>query len=265
MHVRGSSLSQPQVIEALRPFIVSFWGQADNEPIPADLLPFYKASERGTSNVHCFVLDSKGKFLHGFDGLPVIQGSPLTLSPAQLSAYYVREIARGTKGMSLPLPKGEPLTRLPDVKDGVRLFIRLPGRQDTYGYPIVETVENRDEWKTLAFPKTSREIDAGKLSRWLSLCYPPGVNEQLHPFGSVKGALTLKPTGPNEALLSGKVRMAKSDGDYELFEGTFEAVITYGTATTFRGALTGIYWRFDAPRNRWMDWDMTAAIESRPK
>jgi hypothetical protein len=265
MHVRGSSLSQPQVIEALRPFIVSFWGQADNEPIPADLLPYYQATGRSSSNVHCFMLDAKGKFLHGFDGLPVIQGSPLTLSPAALASYYVREIARGTKGLSLTLPKGEAVTRLPDATDGVRLFVRLPGRQDTYGYPIVETVENRDERTLLAYPKVSRELDAAKLSRWLSLCYPPGVNEQLHPFGSVKGTLTLKPTGPNEALLSGKVRMAKSEGDYELFEGTFEAVLTYGTATTVRGALSGIYWRFDAPHNRWIDWEMTAAIESRPR
>lgn len=265
MHVRGSSLSQPKVIEALRPFIVSFWGQADNEPIPADLLPFYRASARGSSNVQCFVLDAKGKLLHGFDGLPAIQGRPLTLSPGQLSDYYVREITRGTKGLALPLPKNEAVTRLPHVKDGVRLFIRLPGRQDTYGYPVVETVENKAEWTTLAYPKVSREIDAGKLSRWLSECYPPGVNEQLHPFGSVKGTLTLKPTGPHEALLTGQVRMAKTNGDYELFEGTFEAVLSYGTATTVRGVLSGIYWRLDAPRNRWVDWELTAAIESRPK
>jgi hypothetical protein len=265
MHVRGSSLSQPQVIEALRPFIVSFWGQAGNEPIPADQLPFYKATGRQSSNVYCFVLDSTGQFLHGFDGLPAIQGRPLTVSPGELASYYVREIARGTKGLSLPLPKSAAVTRLPEAKDGVRLFIRLPGRQDTYGYPIIETVENRDEWQTLAYPKASREIDAGLLSRWLSLCYPPGVNEQLHPFGSVKGALTLKPTGPTEALLSGKIRMAKSEGDYELFEGTFEAVLTYGAATTVRGVLSGIYWRFDAPHNRWSDWELTTAIESRPK
>ncbi|MCC2672304.1 MAG: hypothetical protein K0Q72_4776, partial [Armatimonadetes bacterium] len=27
----------------------------------------------------------------------------------------------------------------------------------------------------------------------------------------------------------------------------------------------GIYWRFDRPHNRWMDWKLTAAVESRPK
>lgn len=265
MHVRGSSLSQPKVIEALRPFIVSFWGQANNEAIPKELIPYYEASPRGHSNVRCFILDSKGQFLHGFDGMPEVPGGPLSLSPSQFADYYVREIARGTRSLALPLPKGEPVMHLPDVKDGVRLFIRLPGRRDTYGYPIVETVEARDEWKTLAYPEESREVDAAKLSRWLSLCYPPGVNEQLHPFGSVKGTLTLKPAGPNQALLSGKVRMAKSDGDYELFEGTLEAVLTYGAATTLRGVLDGIYWRFDMPHQRWADWKLTTAIESRPK
>jgi hypothetical protein len=264
MHVRGSSLSQPKVVEALRPFIVAFWGQSNREPIPEDQRPLYEASPgRSTSNVLCFVLDSDGKLRHSFDGMPFGGGQPLAFSPDAYGAYFAREIARGAEGLTLP--KVEPVMRLPDAKDGVRLFIKLPGRQDSYGAPVVETVENRDEWKTLAYPAASRQIPASALSRWLAECYPPGVNEQLKPFGSIRGTLTLKPTGPHQALLSGKVKMGRTEADYDLFDGTFEAVVTYGAGTSVRGVVEGVYWRYDRPHNTWTDWKLTAAVESRPK
>lgn len=262
MHVRGSSLSHPRVAEALRPFIVAFWGQHADEPLPEDVLPLYEASGRVGSNVRCFVLDSGGRLLHSFNGFPANMGNPLAFSPEEYAAYFAGEITRGAG--RLPLPEEEPALKLPDVKDGVRLFVRLPRRQDSYGYPVVETVENRDEWKLLAAPDTSREIEARRLSRWLSLCYPPGVNEQLEPFKTVRGTLTLRPAGKDRAILSGPVRMALSETDYELFEGTFEAVLTYTPKLTLRGVVDGRYWRFDPPRNRWMEWKLAAAIESRP-
>jgi hypothetical protein len=266
MHVRGSSLSQPKVIEALRPFIVAFWGQKDNEPIPADLRPLYEASGFGHSNVRCFVLDSGGRLVHSFNGFPGNAGDPTRTSPEQYAAYFAGEIARGAAAV-----EGRPASRetrpleLPDVKDGVRLFIRLPYHPGSYGSPVVETVENRDEWKTLARPDSPRSLDAGKLLRWLRLCYPPGVNEQLEPFRVARGALTLTPDGKDGAVLTGSVRLAMAEEGYDLFEGTLEAALTYtGGAVSLRGVVDGTYWRFDPPRNRWMDWKLTAALESRP-
>src|SRR4051794_15074241 len=93
MHVRGSSLSQPRVVEALRPYIVAFWGQANDEPIPEDLRPLYAAAGRSYSNVRCFVLDSQGRLAHSFDGFPG-PGSPFDYSSDQYAEYYTREIAR---------------------------------------------------------------------------------------------------------------------------------------------------------------------------
>jgi hypothetical protein len=262
MHVRGSSLSHPKVVEALRPFIVAFWGQANDEPIPADVRPLYEASGARGSNVRCFVLDPEGRLVHSFNGFPGQAGNPTAYSREQYAGYFAEEIARA--GTRLSLPKVDPALRLPDPKDGVRLFIRLPDGRDSYGYPVVETVENRDEWAALAYPKQSREIEAAKLSRWLRFCYPPGVNEQLEPFSIVKGTLTLRPAGRGEAILSGTVRLALSDPGYDLFEGTLEAVLTYGPAVALRGVVNGVYWRWDPPRGRWMDWRLTTAIESRP-
>lgn len=268
MHVRGSSLSQPQVIEALRPFIVAFWGQANDEPIPADLRPLYAASNARGSNVTCFVLDAGGRLLHSFNGFPGQMGNPTAYSREQYAAYFAGEITRGAARLSQPPParRDEELKlRLPEPTNGVRLFVRLPYARDSYSYPVVETVENRDEWATLAYPTAEREIDAAKLSRWLRLCYPPGVNEQLEPFGVVKGKLTLTPAGKDQAILSGKIRLARSATDYDIFQGTLEAVVTYASASkstvSLRAVVDGTYWRFDRYRNGWMDWKLVAAIE----
>src|SRR4051812_17744093 len=208
MHVRGSSLSQPRVVEALRPFLVSFWGQANDEPVPDDLRPLYAASARGYSNVRCFVLDSAGRLVHSFDGFPG-PGSPFDYTPDQYAAYYTGEIARA--GLKTEVSPGEAPIRLPDAKSGVRLFIRLPGRLDSYGFPVVETVEDQGEWAALARPAAARQIEAQKLLRWLRVCYPPGVNEQLEAFRFARGTLTLKPAGPDQATLTGKVALALTE------------------------------------------------------
>jgi len=263
MHVRGSSLSHPRVVEALRPFIVAFWGQANDEPIPADVQPLYDASAHGGSNVRCFVLDSAGRLLHSFNGFPGNAGNPLGYSDDQYAAYFAGEITRGAAGQTLP--KVEAALRLPDVKSGVRLFIRLPGRHGSYGSPVVEAVENESEWAALAYPSGTREIEASKLSRWLRLCYPPGVNEQLEPFDTVKGTLTLRPAGEKQAILSGTIRLGMSATGYDLFGGTFEAVVTYGSGVSLRGVVDGVYWRWEPRQGRWMDWRLTAVVESRPE
>ena len=176
MHVRGSSLSHPKVIEALRPFIVAFWGQANNEAIPDDIQPLYDRSGRRSSNVRCFVLDHEGNLLHSFNGFPGNDPNPMRYSSDEYAAYFTDEINRRAVPLKVKLRDSD--LKLPDVKQGVRLFIRLPEHRGSYGAPVVEVVENKDEWTTLAYPKAAREIDAQKLSRWFRLCYPAGVNEQ---------------------------------------------------------------------------------------
>jgi len=250
------------MIEALRPYIVAFWGQSEDEPIPDDVQPLYDSAGFGHSNVRVFVLDADGKLLRGFNGFPGNAGNSLSYTLDQYVTYLTGEIARA--GADATLPRTQAALRLPDAKDGVRLYIRLPGRRDSYGAPVLATFENQGEWATLAQPRVARKIDASKLSRWLRVCYPGGVNEQLEPYKTVRGTLTLTPLGKDQAILSGDVRMAMSDTDYEIFDGKLEALITYGTAITLRGALDGKYWRREPRQDRWIDWHLTAAIESRP-
>jgi len=265
MHVRGSSLSHPKVIHALRPFIVAFWGQANNEAIPRDIQPLYDASGRGGgSNVRCFVLDAQGKLLHWFNGFPGHNPNPMRYSTDEYATYFTDEINHAAVPIPVKLRDSE--LKLPDAKNGVRLFIRLPEHRGSYASPVVEVVENKAEWTTLAYPKTPREIDAQSLSRWLRLCYPPGVNEQLEPYQSIQGTLTLKPAGEHQAILSGKIRMGMLDADDPPFAGTFEALLTYkGDQVSLRGVVSGTYLRYDRAHDRDMHWKLTAAIESRPE
>lgn len=269
MHVRGSSLSHPEVVEALRPFIVTFWGQSNNERLPDDVLPLHQASGGAShfatgSNVRCFVLDADGRLLHWFNGFPNHTGNPTGRSSDEFAAYYIREINRSGAGRTAR--RAEMPLKLPEVGNGVRLFIRFTGQRDAYASPVVEAVESLDEWKTLSPPTSAREIDAAKLSRWLRLCYPAGVNEQLEPYTGVHGKLTLTPAGPNQAVLAGKVRMDLPDRKSPPFDGTFRAVLTYGTggAVRLRGVVEGGYPRFDWNQVAWADWPLTVAIESRP-
>ncbi len=265
MHVRGSSLSHPKVIQALRPFIVAFWGQANNEEIPTDIQPLYEASGRRTgSNVRCFVLSSQGKLLHWFNGFPGNNPNPMRYSTDEYAAYFSDEINHGAASLKVK-PRDSKL-KLPDAKNGVRLFIRLPEHRGSYGVPVVEVVENKAEWATLAYPTRVRQIEAQSLSRWLRLCYPAGVNEQLEPYESIQGTLTLEPTGKRQAILSGRIRLGMSEQSNPPFEGTFEALLTYrGDKVSLRGVVSGLYRRHDRAHDRDMHWRLTAAVESRPE
>src|SRR4051812_26217263 len=113
MHVRGV-LSHRKVLEALRPFIVSFWGQANDEPIPTDLRPLYEASGYGSSNVRCFVMDSAGRLLHSFNGFPGNAGNPLDYSLDQYAGYLTGEVAHAGAAPNVPMPTGEAELKLPE-------------------------------------------------------------------------------------------------------------------------------------------------------
>src|SRR5690349_11793645 len=135
MHVRGSSLSHTKVVEALRPFIVSFWGQANDEPIPDDIQPLYdRSGRRGGSNVRCFVLSHDGKLLHSFNGFPGNNPNPMRYSSDEYADYFAAEINRAE--LPVKVKARETRLKLPDIKNGVRLFIRLPEHRGSYAAPV---------------------------------------------------------------------------------------------------------------------------------
>ncbi len=259
--MRGGPLSDSEVVEALQPYVVTYWAQKDRAAPPPEIQALYdKADRRMGSNVTCFVVDSRGKLLHSFNGFPNGEKNPTGISMKEIARYFVAEIAKA--GAEAPARTNR-LT-LPDIADGVRLFVRLDGEKlfESYRSPVLEVVADDGEWKTLARSASVREIDASKLARWLRLCYPPGINEQLKPYGEVAGTLTLKPQADGTAILAGKVRMTSGDIS---FEGTFQAVITYeeDQLSLLRGVVEGTYPRHDKSRRRKSDLKLVAAIESR--
>lgn len=176
-----------------------------------------------------------------------------------MSRHWLDELAK----VDAKPEKRENKFNLPDVENGVRLFVRLKDvkMMDSYKSPVTEVVPDDGEWKLLEHGE--RTIDAAKLSRWLKLVYPPGVNEQLHPYDTVSGTLTLKPVDDTTAILSGRVTLSQNDNRDHPFTGTLEAVVTYDKGISLRGVVDGLYPRKD-PKRGWSDWKLNAAIESRP-
>ncbi len=256
--MRGGPLSDADVVGALQSFIVSSWAQKDRkEPPPEVDRLLQRSRHRSGSNVACFVLGSDGKLLNSFNGFPGGTGNPGRTSMKEIARYFVSEIAKA-KAQG---PRRENPLLLPDVRNGVRIFVRLPDPRmfESYRCPVVQTVADEGEWKTLGKSDGSREIDAAKLARWLRLCYPPGMNEQLKPYDKVEGTLVLKPAAGGTAILAGAVRLSADRGS---FRGTFRAVLAYsGEAPEVTGVLEGTYVRVGSMGRQ--EFTLVAAIESR--
>lgn len=255
--MRGGPLSDGDVIAALQTFIVAFWAQKDRAPAPTEVNRLFERSRhRGRSNVACFVLGPDGEVLHSFNGFPGGAANPARGSIKDMARYYVAEIAKAKVGGPA---RTNPLA-LPDLKNGVRIFVRLPETRmfESYRAPVVQTVADQGEWTILARPAAPTEIDAAKLARWLRLCYPPGFNEQLHPYEKVEGKLQLRPAG-DSAILSGTVRLTADRGS---LRGTFQAVVAYAEGgPDLKGVLEGTYIRQSQMGRE--EYRVVAAVESR--
>ena len=216
------------------------------------------------TNVFMFVLDSGGRLVHGFKGLP-----------GGRNPTYVRdEIGKGVA--KLQMPKSPPPAQadgLPDVKGaGVRLFVRS-SVQGRGGNVIVEALPLKDEErKALAFPEKAREIESEALRSWLTQLYPAAIRtaDQSRPFKTIAGTLKLEPVGQGgksrTALLRGPVKLQRDGESESAFEGTIEAVLTYPAdrdeMRSLRGVVEGLYFYRQRGVTEYM---MTAALESRPE
>lgn len=216
--------------------------------MPADIAELFKNVEN-RGNVFVLILDSEGKFVHGFPANP----------PRRDPEYFRAEIAKA----KVEFPKEhKKLGGLPDGK-GVRLFIR--SRSDL---PIVEMAPMKD---VFAYPDADREIDAAELREWFAHFYPPAIRtaDQSKPYKTVTGKFKLRAAGADEktryAILGGEFRMTKGDDGDSAFEGSLGAVLTYAKdkpeMATLRGAVDGVYLYRQRGEQRI---PLAAALESRP-
>ena len=161
------------------------------------------------------------------------------------------------------------------VPAGVRLFVRLNDEKDPFRsqMPVVEVVALKaEEWKPLALPEKAREVEAAALKSWLVQLYPAGIRtaDQSKPFTRISGSLRLEPAGKDKAgryaLLRGKITLAKGGDQESAFEGTLQAVLTYGldapAVKSVRAVVEGDYlYRLRETQRM----PLVAAIESRPE
>ncbi len=200
-----------------------------------------------------------------------------------LGDYTARELQIALLGIDLAeiREKKHPLV-LPDVEEpGIRIFVQLlDDRMRAYRAPVVEAVAlAKADWKVLEYPRKQRNVDAGKLKKWLSQVYPPGVMERtsqqtkkVYQISKVEGDLVLAPAGSNGkiryALLSGRVKLTdEGPGDFS-YEGELEIVLTYGSTqakvASLKGVFDGIYPRYSRVQERVRKIPLRAAFESLP-
>jgi len=265
--VRGGSLSNPDVIELLKPFLLASWhGSGTNLPSEIQAL-FEKSGVARNINVFGFALDSKGELAHGFPALP----------GGRAPNYFKEEVAKAVDKLKPAKvePKG---TALPDLKGsgpppaGVRIFLRSSESGRGKPAPIVEVVATPPEtWNLLAYPDQPRDVEAQALKAWLVQLYPAAIRtaDQSKPFKTIAGSLKLQAAGGDAkrrvALLRGDVRLSKGGETESEVEGRLELVLTYAAdaadAISARGFFEGTY----LYRQRGeLKFQLAAAIESRP-
>jgi len=227
-------------------------------------------------NLFVFMLDHQGRTVHSFHGLP---GGA---RGGDGRSDYTKEIPAGLAKLNLPADQEGRASAVPDLKAtgkgvpaGVRLFVRLNDEKDPFRsrMPVVEVVPMKaEDWKPLALPEKAEEVEAAALKSWLVQLYPAGIRtaDQSKPFTRISGSLILEPAGADKAgryaLLRGKIQLAKGDDKESAFEGTLQAVLTYGpdapAVKSVRAVVEGDYlYRLRETQRM----PLVAAIESRPE
>jgi hypothetical protein len=282
--LRAGPLSDPAVLQQLQPFLVTAWHGAAVADMPPDVRAVFTRSELSKDpkrlNLFVFLLDHQGRTVHGFHGLP---GGA---RGGDGRSDYAKEIPSGLARLKLPAERpavnGERALATPDLKAmgagvpaGVRLFVRLNDGKDPScsRMPVVEVVPMKaEDWKPLALPEKAKVVEAAALKSWLVQLYPAGIRtaDQSKPFTAISGSLKLEPAGADKAgryaLLRGKIRLAKGGDQESAFEGTLQAVLTYGLDTpgvkSVRGVVEGDY-LYRLRKTQRMP--LVAAIETRPE
>jgi hypothetical protein len=264
----------------LQPFLVTAWHGTEVAEMPPDVRAIFTGSELPQDpkrlNLFVFMLDHQGRMVHSFHGLP--SGG----RGGDGRSDYTREIPSGLAKLNLPADKAGRASAVPDLSTtgtglpaGVRLFVRLNDEKDRFRsqVPVVEVVAlTAEDWKSLALPEKAKEVEAGALRSWLVQLYPAGIRtaDQRKPFTRISGSLKLEPAGADKAgryaLLRGKLRLAKGDDKESAFEGTLQAVLTYGLdapgVKSVRAVVEGDYlYRLRTTQRM----PLVAAVESRPE
>ncbi len=262
----------------MRPYVLTHYSGYRKSAMPPEIREICDRWRQASRRPEPLLL-----FFHSLEGRLVKTASPVVhhliekrLPLDDMHGQLLRDlesVAHETGADRVKLP-GDSL-HLPDVADGVRIYLKvaaeakLPGN---YRVPIVEAVGvTVEERRVLDYPSGSRTLDASRLSRWLEQLYPPAIMERSGKITGVGGTLTLTPRDSDPsgrcATLTGEIDLTIDDGRRSRYRGTLEVALLYETKgqsyRSLRGTYRGTYSRSE-PAGLFK-FVMTAAIESRPR
>ena len=287
--MRGSSLSHPDVVSTLRPFIMVSWNGTSTRDFPEDVGTLYRQADlpRDGGPIRLFVLNPEGQLEAAF--FPFAGQSPATLGFDQqrMGTFLKQEIRKASAGMDLSktrvasrqlkLPalaalKAPTVSQMPA---GVRILLSLEHPfSNSYRVPVIETVAvNAAEEKALQYPETTRRVPAQSLTRWLEQLYPPGMMERSGRILDVEGSLLFRPAGSDDqaryAILQGTVYFTFDDARKTRYEGTVAVAFRYARNAekmkSFRGIYRGIFPKQDKQGKGEARILMQAVLESLPR
>lgn len=275
-HVRGSSLASPAVVEALRPFVLSWWSGRTVEDMPADVRAVHRdAGFRGEHlNLGLVALDSRGRVLRSY--VPRVSPPAFGFDPEAQARDFRWQLEDMLFGLAVPAVKpGRPETlTLPDVScegrmGGARVYLGFSAnRLNHYRTATVEAVKLAHAVRQeLRYPESSRTLPLELLKPVLEQIYPPAVMDGHGGFRSISGTLRLipEPAGAarRSAIVEGTLRFALDNAARTEYEGRLELAVEYGPEgpdpLSFRGVCECV-----VPKGpEWIR--MTALLESRPE
>jgi hypothetical protein len=279
--VRGSSLAWPASLDALRPFIVTYWSGRTVADMPDDVYAVVDAAgfRQKHLNLALFALDADGKVLRSSN--PQVRPSATRFDPESMGRDFRRQLDDMLDG--LPLPKvasaDPPKLTLPDVTGdgrpaGVRVFLTFAkNRLNHYRTPTVEAVKWTAAMRdALRYPDERRGVSADGLRPLLEQLYPPAIMDGHGGCRRIDADLTLTPAGSDGAtryaVLKGTVAIELDNANRTRYEGPLALVVTYAADNAAARALRGVG-TWDVPKHNPQGQvaetiRMTAAIESRP-
>lgn len=224
----------------MSPFILVAADARRPQEYPTDVRELHEQRDRQRcrSNITVCVLDSAGKLVHSFDGMPG-QGEPVQQFRQKMAGHCLRELETAKKLLgTLPTAAGEKKLTLPTTAGagqpaGVRVYLRFgTNHLRHFRVPTVEAVEvSQAERQALAWSAKPKTLSARDIKAWLQECYPPAVMDGKGGFRGITGTLSWKPAGESAefryATLSGTISFELDNTGRAKYQGPLEIALTY--------------------------------------
>lgn len=266
--MRGSCLSHPEALAALRGFIVTSWSGNTDLRNPRGMPPEVArihATAAGTrvsgSNIKCFILTPDGEVEAVFNAFPNNDVSSFGFDPDEAGRYFAKSVRHFARDLTIPAPAADsfelalPRT-LPDGSPAdARLLLHITPRSliAQYRSAVAEPLLLGEEVRSALGSQGksasgSRPVAASSLGSVLRQFYPPAIMQQSGKISAVAGTLTLTSLGTNGegawSKLTGTASLTLDDGVASKFPVTVDALVLNDPATgackSVRGILQGV-------------------------